>query len=85
MVAFLKSQNLELKGFVAEEEEWVDDEESLDEEVNKDVCLMATTNDFVTNEYGNNSSTFAADLAKVASDSKFRTGIPHTCIRLKSL
>ncbi|CAI9301752.1 unnamed protein product [Lactuca saligna] len=43
LVASLKKQNLESKVLVAEGEEWVDEEESSDEEVKKDVCLMTIT------------------------------------------
>lgn len=70
MIDYLKRKNNESKFLVAKEE-WVDDEESSDEEIKKDVCLMATTGEFIIDKNSNSSKTFKDDLAKAASDSKF--------------
>lgn len=85
LVASLKRQNLESKVLVPEEEEWIDDEESLNEEVKKDVCLMVGTGEFVIDENSSNSTTNGVDLVKLLVIQNFRTEIPHPCIRLKNL
>lgn len=70
MAASLKKHNLESKVPVAEGEEWVNEEELSDEEVKKVVCLMTFVDDSFTDEASSSSSTFKANLSKVASDSK---------------
>lgn len=69
-MAPLKKKNIESKVLVAEGKEWLAEEESSNDEVKKDECLMVTIGVFVTDQASNNSSTFEADLAKDTSDSK---------------
>ncbi|CAH1448617.1 unnamed protein product [Lactuca virosa] len=67
MLASLKRQNIDVKGLVAEAENWVSEQESSAEDKGKDKCLMSQTEDPVV-ERG--SSSFKDDLAKAAKDSK---------------
>ena len=67
LVSQLKRQNIYLKVLVAETEEWVDDEDSTEDEGKNDKCLMAQVEELVTD--GSSSSTFDADLSKAARNS----------------
>ncbi|CAH1440218.1 unnamed protein product [Lactuca virosa] len=66
----LERNHIDVKLLVAEVKRWVDEEESYDEDEGKDKCLMSYTDVFVTIEGSNSLSSFEADLAKVAKDSK---------------
>lgn len=66
----LKKQNLGSKLLIAKEEEWIEEEESSNEDVKIDVCIMTITDESFTDEARNNSSIFDTDLTKAISDSK---------------
>lgn len=61
---------MDFEVLIVEGEEWVDEEESSDEKVKKDVHLMAFTDEFVSDDASSSSSTFEACLSKSSSDSK---------------
>ena len=67
LVSQLKRQNINLKVLFAETEEWVEDEDSTEDEEKNDKCLMAQIKDVVTD--GSSSSTFDANLSKAARNS----------------
>ncbi|KAL4562224.1 hypothetical protein LXL04_034422 [Taraxacum kok-saghyz] len=58
LVASLKRQNLDIKAFVAEEENWEEKEESSEDEETKDKCLMVRINE----EDAGKESSYDADL-----------------------
>ncbi|CAH1445726.1 unnamed protein product [Lactuca virosa] len=80
LLAFLKRWNIDVKIFVAKVENWVDDEESSDEDKVKDKCLMAHTDATINDEGSNELSSFKANIAKAAKESKMRVGTRHLCI-----
>ena len=66
LVAQLKRQNINLKVLVAETEEWVEDEDSTEDEGKNDKCLMAKIEETTDSS---SSSTFTADLSAAARNS----------------
>lgn len=85
LVAFLKRQNLESKVLFSEEEEWVEDEESYDEEIQKDVCLMNTNRKFALMRITIVQVRLKLILLKMLVIQNFRTETPYSSIRLKIL
>lgn len=69
LLASIKGQDIDVKVLIAEVESRVDNEELSDKDKLKDKCLMSY-NDVITDKGGNSSSSFEADLAKAAKDSK---------------
>lgn len=69
-MASLKKQNLESKVLTTKGEEWVEEEESPDEYVKKDLFLMAFANESYIDEASSSLSTFEVDLSKLVSDYK---------------
>ena len=68
LVAKLQKQKMEAKVLVAEQEKWVTDEESSEDE--KVTCLMARIQDD-TDDQSSSDSTFDADMKKAIRDAKF--------------
>lgn len=66
----LKRHTIDLRILVTEVENWVGNEESSGEDGGKDKCLIAHIDAPITDKESKGSSTFEADLAKVAKDSK---------------
>lgn len=63
-MSYLKVHNIDVNILVVEVENWVDDEESSNEDQGKDTCLVAHTDSVVTNEESRSGSTFEAHLPK---------------------
>ncbi|CAH1450553.1 unnamed protein product [Lactuca virosa] len=73
LFASFKKKNMDSKVLLAEVEEWVEEEESCNEEFKGNVgSLMATTYVPFTAESNNNTSTFEAEIYKAARDSNDR-------------
>lgn len=70
LVTSLKQKNMGSKVLLDEEDEWVEEVESSDEEVKgNDVCLMETTDVSFTEESKSITNTFEANIQKATSNS----------------
>ncbi|CAH1441750.1 unnamed protein product [Lactuca virosa] len=70
LFASLKRQNFDVNILITKVENWVDGEESSDEDKGKDKCLMAHTDALVIDEGRNRPSSFDVNMDKAAKDSK---------------
>ena len=84
MEAVFKKLNIDTKNLLAKEEEWVDEESSSDEEVKKDKGLVALVEVDTGNDDAGEGSTFNADLAQDARDSRMENWDSSTLYQVKN-
>ena len=82
--AAFKKLNIDTKNLLAKEEEWVDEESSSDEEEKKDKGLVALVEVDTGNDDTGEGSTFNADLAQAARDSRMENWDSSTLYQVKN-